>query len=321
MDMRQLRAFAKVYERKSFSRAAEDLALSQPTISAHVATLEQAIKVSLFDRLGRCILPTQAADILYRHCASIFTSLDRAESEIRLLTNDVSGELKLGGSTIPANYLFPELLSRFLRRYPNVRISLAEGDSLDILDLISRGELCVGVVGAKDESSELEFQALVDDSLVVLAAPSFLSGRRPPFSVESIVKMPWVVRQPGSGTRLAVEQALEKAGCPPKELNVVSVVDGTEALLRFVRCGMGISVSSRLAAREYLQRGELTVVSIPELHFERSFFVVHHPLRHQFPVVRFFLRFITEAAGTFEQPDTIPHQAKGGQCKLVHGTG
>ncbi len=317
MDMRQLRAFAKVYERRSFSRAAEDLALSQPTISAHVASLEQSINVSLFDRLGRSILPTQAADILYGHCASIFASLDRAESEIRLLSNDVSGELKLGGSTIPANYLFPELLSRFLRRYPNVRISLAEGDSLDILGLISRGELCVGVVGAKDESSELEFQTLIDDSLVVLAAPSFLSGRRLPFSVESIVKMPWVVRQPGSGTRLAVEQALEKAGCPPKELNVVSVVDGTEALLRFVRCGMGISVSSRLAAREYLQRGELTIVSIPELHFERSFFVVHHPLRHQFPAVRYFLKFVTEAAETLEQPEAIHHQAGEGVFDLV----
>lgn len=318
MDMRQLRAFAKVYERRSFSRAAEDLALSQPTISAHVASLEQSIQVSLFDRLGRSILPTQAADILYGHCATVFASLDRAESEIRLLSNGVSGELKLGGSTIPANYLFPELLSRFLRRYPNVRISLTEGDSLDILDLISRGELCVGVVGAKDESSELAFQALVDDSLVVLAAPSFLSGRCLPLGVESIAKLPWVVRQPGSGTRLAVEQALEKAGCSPKELNVVSVVDGTEALLRFVRSGMGISVSSRLAAREYLERGELTVVSIPELHFERSFFVVYHPLRHQFPVVRYFLKFVTEAVEVLERSDASRIQVDEDEFDLVN---
>ena len=310
MDIRQLRAFAKVYERRSFSRAAEDLSLSQPTISAHVASLEQAIQVSLFDRMGRCILPTQAADILYDHCTSVFASLGRAESEIRLLSNDVTGELKLGGSTIPANYLFPDLLSRFLQRYPNVRISLVEGDSLDILDLISRGDLSVGVVGARDESSELEFHTLVDDSLVVLASPSFLSGHRAPINMQSISKMPWIVRQPGSGTRLAVEQALEKAGCSPKELNVVSVVDGTEALLRFVRCGMGISVSSRLAAREFLQRGELSIVRVPELHFERSFFVVHHPMRHQFPVERFFLKFITETAKMFQLQEVSLDQAE-----------
>lgn len=308
MDIRQLRAFAKVYERRSFSRAAEDLALSQPTISSHIASLEQTIRVTLFDRMGRCILPTQAADILYSHCQTVFSSLCRAESEIRLLTNDVFGELRLGGSTIPTNYMFPDLLSSFLQNYPNVRISLVEGDSLDILNLISRGEISVGVVGAKDESSEMEFHALVDDSLVVLASPLFLSGQRTPITMRTIVNMPWIVRQPGSGTRLAVEQALEKAGYLPKELNVVCVVDGTEALLRFVRGGMGISVSSRLAAREYLQRGELTIVSLPDLHFERSFYVVHHPMRHKFPVVRIFLNFIIAASTMFMQTDQFPGQ-------------
>lgn len=303
MDIRQLRAFAKVYERRSFSRAAEDLTLSQPTISAHVATLEQALRITLFDRMGRGILPTQAADILYNHCLSVFASLCRAESELRLLSNEVYGELKLGGSTIPANYLFPDFLSRFLQRYPNVRISLIEGDTSDILNLVSRGELCVGVVGAKDDSSELEFQPLVDDSLVLLASPGFLDAHKTPISLQSIVKMPWIVRQPGSGTRQAIELALENAGYPPRELNVVCAADGTEALLRFVRAGMGISVSSRLAAREYLQRGELTIVSLPDLHFERSFYVVHNPLRHQFPVTRFFLKYISDAAAKLRQSD------------------
>ncbi|WP_045220896.1 selenium metabolism-associated LysR family transcriptional regulator [Desulfonatronum thioautotrophicum] len=306
MDIRQLRAFAKVYERRSFSRAAEELLLSQPTVSAHVASLEQQMQIALFDRLGRSILPTQAADILYVHCGSVFSSLDQAESEIRLLSNDVSGELRLGGSTIPANFLFPELVSDFLLRFPNVRISLSQGDSSDILERVRTGELSVGVVGAKSETSELITQELVADALVVLAAPCFFSRHTRPVSLSSLRYVNWVMRQPGSGTRLAVEQALEKVGLPLKDLNVVCVVDGTEALLRFVRSGLGITVSSRLAAKEYLQRGELVALDIPGLHFVRSFYAVSHPSRHQFPAVRFFLKFLMDIAARLQVPDNEP---------------
>ncbi len=102
------------------------------------------------------------------------------------------------------------------------------------------------------------------------------------------------MRQPGSGTQLAVKTALKSAGLYLKDLKVLSVVDSTEALLRFVQCDLGICVSSRLAARDYLQRGELIILDIPELRFERSFYVVYHPQRHQFPATSFFLKFIIE---------------------------
>jgi DNA-binding transcriptional LysR family regulator len=294
MDIRQLKAFAKVYEHRSFSKAAEALFLSQPTISAHIGSLEQELGISFFDRLGRGNLPTQAADILYAHCKTIFTALDRAESEIRLLSNKVSGELTIGGSTIPANFLLPGLLSRFLHLHPDVSISLIQGDSMEIVQRVLRGDLALGVVGAKEDIPELEFQPLFEDSLVVLASSGFLKKISPPYTLKTICKLPWVVRQHGSGTRMAMENALERAGFKPRELQVLSVVDSTEALLRLIRCGLGISVTSRLAAEEYLQRGELVVLDIPELHFQRSFYVVYHPQRHQFPATRFFLEFITE---------------------------
>ncbi|GAB6060947.1 selenium metabolism-associated LysR family transcriptional regulator [Desulfonatronum parangueonense] len=303
MDIRQLRAFSKVYERRSFSRAAEDLFLSQPTISAHVASLEQLMEVSFFDRLGRGIQPTQAADILYRHCETVFAALDQAETEIRLLSNKVSGELVLGGSTIPANYLLPSVLNKFLIRYPDVTISLIQGDSREIVKQILHGDVSIGIVGAQENVTELEFVPLFEDSLVVLAAPDFLQAYEPPLSLDCITRMPWIVRQAGSGTRLATESALQTAGFSPRMLKVASIVDSTESLLRFVRCGLGIAVSSKLAARDYIQRKELIVLDVPELQFQRSFYVVHNPHRHQFPVVRFFLKFLID---TMAKPTSLP---------------
>ena len=111
--------------------------------------------------------------------------------------------------------------------------------------------------------------------------------------------MPWVLRQPGSGTRRAMEKAFEAAKRAPRDLRVLSAVDSTDALLRFVRCGLGITVSSRLAARESLQREELVVLDVPELHFQRSFFVAYHQQRHQFPATRYFLEFLKKKAPSF----------------------
>ncbi len=298
MDIRQLRAFTRVYERKSFSKAAEDLYLSQPTVSAHIASLENRLKVTLFDRLGRGILSTAAADILYAHCRDIFASIEQSESEIRLLSNEISGTLLIGGSTIPANYFLPEWVSRFLGSHPDVAFSLEQGTTSDIIHGVLSGRLHLGVVGACEESQELKFSPLFDDALVVLAAPCFATKAEKIFSLDEICRMPWILRHPGSGTRLAMERALESAGCNLRCLHVKSVVDSTEALLRFVRCGLGVTVSSMLAARESLQRSELVVLNVPDLHFQRSFFVVHHRQRHQFPATRFFLEFLLNNAQT-----------------------
>ncbi|HDQ39812.1 MAG TPA: LysR family transcriptional regulator [Desulfonatronum sp.] len=298
MDVRQLRAFAKVYERKSFSKAAEDLFLSQPTISAHIAALEGELKVPLFDRLGRGIMPTPAADVLYAYCSQVFRAMEEAEAEIRLLSNEVSGRLVLGGSTIPANYFLPDLVSRFLRNHPGVSFSLEESDSSGVIQGVLNGQLALGVVGAKEEHLELDYVPLFEDSLVVLASAEHVqdAGRR--LSLDEACGLPWVVRQPGSGTRRAMEKAFEDAGRDHRRLRVASVVDSTEALLRFVRCGLGLTVSSRLAAGESLQRGELMILDVPELHLQRSFFAVFHRQRHQFPATRYFLEFLLEQASS-----------------------
>lgn len=304
MDIRQLKAFARVYERRSFSRAGEDLFLSQPTISAHIATLESELKVPLFDRLGRGIMPTPAAEILYPNCLKVFSTLERAEAEIRLLSNEVAGSLLMGGSTIPANYFLPELISHFQRAHPAVSFSLEEGDSSDVIQGVLDGRLSLGVVGAKDDFPELHFTSMFEDSLVVLAGPSLLPDPKVRLTLKDVCGLPWVIRQPGSGTRRAMERAFEAAGLDFRSLRVLSMVDSTEALLRFVRCGYGVTVSSRLAARESLLRGELAVLDVPELHLQRTFYVVHHQQRHLFPATRYFLDFLIESA-----PSLIPWQA------------
>ena len=153
MDIRRLQAFSKVYELRSFSRAGEELMLSQPTISAHVLALEEELGAQLFDRLGRSVLPTQAGEVLFRYAQSVFTELEHARSDILALSRRVAGELVIGGSTIPAHYILPRLLARYLATYPEVHLELQSGDTQEVTAMVLEGLIHIGVVGRGHEPS------------------------------------------------------------------------------------------------------------------------------------------------------------------------
>ncbi len=295
MDFRRLEAFSKVYELKGFSRAAESLFLSQPTVSAHIAALEAELGVSLFDRLGRTILATAAGDVLYEHALKVFDAMHKARAEIQLLQDKVSGDLVVGGSTIPAHYLLPGVLSSFVEKYPEVTVRMRVGDSTDIIQQVAQGKLAAGVVGVELKQPELTYVKLLQDDLVVIASAGNVQHAQE-MSLEKLVQTPWVLRESGSGTFKALEAALAKAKFDIRNLKASVVVESTQAVIRCVTAGLGVSITSRMAAEDYLNRGELREITIPGLSLQRSFYSVHHAKRSAFPTLRMFLEHLqTEA--------------------------
>lgn len=292
MDIRRLEAFSKVYEMRSFSRAGQELYLSQPTISAHVSALEAELEVRLFDRLGRSILPTQAADVLYRHAQDIFARVASARAEIQLLQERVAGELLVGGSTIPAHYVLPSLLARFARRHPEVRMELRVGDSQAIIRRILAGEELVAMVGAGGDHPELAFEPILRDELVILGPVEGPAAAQAQCDPQELASLPWVMREAGSGTRRAFEQGLGRIGVDPRALSVALAVESTQAALASVRAGLGLTVTSRLAARPLLEAGQVREVRVSGLDMPRNFYLVYHARRHQFPVTRYFIDFL-----------------------------
>ncbi|MCK9239764.1 selenium metabolism-associated LysR family transcriptional regulator [Desulfocurvus sp.] len=292
MDIRRLEAFAKVYEMRSFSKAGQELYLSQPTISAHVSALEAELEVRLFDRLGRSILPTQAAEVLYRHAQDIFARVASARAEIQLLQERVAGDLAVGGSTIPAHYVLPTLLARFVRQHPEVRVELRGGDSQSVVRRLLEGEELVALVGAAGDHPDLVFEPILRDELVVLGPVEGPAAPGPECSPQELAALPWVVREPGSGTRRAFEQSLARAGQDPRGLKTALTVESTQAALACVRAGLGLTATSRLAARPLLEAGQVREVRVPGLDMQRNFYLVYHARRHQFPVMRYFIEFL-----------------------------
>ena len=298
MDIRRLEDFRKVYELGSFSKAGQDLFLSQPTISAHVLSLEQELGTQLFDRLGRTILPTQAGEILYRYVLQVFSSLENATAEISLLQKKVGGELTIGGSTIPATYLLPERLAEFAGRYPEVLVRLTVGDSQEIINAVQSGKLSLGVVGAKVNDPDLVFATLLEDELIV-AASRKLRGMQalvdqglPTILPSELHQWPWVMREQGSGTRKAFELGLAAMGLDIRDLRASIEARSQEAVAQCAIHGLGLCVTSRLAVAPSLAKGDLIPVAVPGLTMLRSFHVVRHAKRHVYPAMRYFIEFL-----------------------------
>jgi LysR family transcriptional regulator, transcriptional activator of the cysJI operon len=290
MDVRRLQAFCKVYTLRSFSKAGDELLLSQPTISAHVLALEEELGTQLFDRLGRSVLPTQAGDVLFRYGQAVFAELDHARADILALSQRVAGELIIGGSTIPAHYIIPRLVTGFRKAHPEVRLQLRVGDSRDISEMVLTGDVHVGLVGSASSHADLVCQPFLEDDLLLVAPLTLpavdLAGEN---WRSLLLSLPWVMRESGSGTQLALIQAFIAAGLDIRAITPELVVHSSLAVLECVEAGLGVAVVSHLAAKPYIKRGTVRVQDIPGLVIRRQFVTVHHARRYQFPALRAFL--------------------------------
>lgn len=308
-DLRKLEAFCKVYEQRSFSRAGEALFLSQPTVSAHVQSLEREAGVKLLDRMGRTVLPTPAGAVLYKHAVKAFVELDAAKSEISRLRGEIAGELRLGASTIPASYLLPEIVAEFVERYPGVSLKLVVGDSAEMTRGVLEGEVMLAVVGAKEKHDELEFVPIFDDKLVLVAARGLkavqAAGKRE-YSFAEAAAWPWIMREEGSGTRRTLEEGIAALGGRLRNLNAVLDVDSAQAALQYTLAGLGVTITSNIVAQKHLEQGELVELTVAGLSFSRRFYIVHNLRRDLFPAAVEFSSFAQRACTRLGQPELQP---------------
>jgi DNA-binding transcriptional LysR family regulator len=295
MDIHRLQTFCRVFELQSFSKAAQDLYLAQPTISSHIASLEKELGIPLFDRLGRAVLPTQGGTILYKHARKLIDLLQSTISEIHLLQGRVAGDLKIGGSTIPGHYLLPDTLHAFKERYPEVTLELRISDSQAIEEGVLNGELDIGVIGSPGLTPDVQGLPVMRDELVLIGTERFVGPKGQGLKAQDLPSVPWVLREKGSGTRRAMEDGLQSIGLTVQHLDVAIVVTSTQSMLSCVRAGMGVSVTSRLAFSESLERqSDVFPASIPEMRLDRTFHAVYHARRQMFPVARAFLDLLLD---------------------------
>lgn len=296
MDLHQLQIFAKIVELRSFSRAAEALHLTQPTVSEHVRLLEDEIGSRLFDRLGRESVPTKAGELLYGYALRLLALQEEARRALDHFLAKMSGELCVGASTIPGEYVLPPLLGKFKEKYPEISISLLIQDTQRILDLLLEGKVELGVVGARIEHRAIEYTELMPDELVLVVPASHPWHGRKTVTLAELSQEPLIIRERGSGSRHALENALQQAGTELAALRIIAEMGSTQAIKQAVKAGIGVSIISKRAVEEECHHGLVCCVRLRELRVSRHFYIVVHRDRTRSPLCQAFLDFLKSSA-------------------------
>jgi DNA-binding transcriptional LysR family regulator len=293
IDFRHLETFCRVAALKSFSRAADDLFLTQPTVSGHILSLERSLSLRLFDRTGREIRLTKAGEMFLRYASKILTARKDLLNAMSEFSQGIRGELSLGASTIPGEYLLPRLMGDFKGEHPRFTLSLKISDTKDIVQELLQGHIEFGLIGAKVDHPSLHYEKFEEDEIIVIAPPDHPLSRKRNVGFEDLLKEPWIIREEGSGTQMTVERALRKKGKSLKDFNVAIEMGSTSSVKEGVKAKLGLAFISRRAVEEELNRNLFTSITLEGLEsISRQIYIVSQRGKTVSPAGMEFLRFL-----------------------------
>jgi DNA-binding transcriptional LysR family regulator len=302
MDLWQLHIFCKVIETKSFSKAGDAVRLSQPTVSSHIKDLEAYFDTRLVDRLTRTVLPTKAGALLYDYARRLLALRDKAESAMAEFNGKMKGNLAIGGSTIPGGYLLPKIIGRFAQCYPDVHVSLMVADTMDIIRKTLDGHIEFSVVGAKSREKQLRQEPVVNDEMSLVVPPNHKWARRRSVDLRSVLEEPFIIREIGSGTLLAIQHQMQQKGYSLDHLHIVAEMGSTEAVRQAIKSGAGISILSSLAVDDDVRGGLLHTLKIHGLELKRKFYLTTHKQRGLSPLSQAFIDFLKKEIQVERKP-------------------
>jgi DNA-binding transcriptional LysR family regulator len=305
VNINQLRTLKELAQCKSFSLAAEKLFLTQPAVSFQINSLEEHFGARLVDRSGRRTELTQEGRLVLHFAHEALAGLARTEYQINELTQKVRGQLLVGASTIPGEYILPYFIGAFRKKYPEVKISLEIGGSEQIRRLVIDQCVDLGVVGAVGKRPQLVRKKLLEEDLILIVPQNHRWRSDTTITVADLIEEDFILREQGSGTRQVFAARLKKHGLDLNSLHVVMELGSTEAILTAVEADLGISVISRWAADKALALGQVREVKVLDLDLKRDIYIIAH--RQALPnraveefqdfVLNFRLKSLTGLAG------------------------
>ncbi|WP_018388486.1 LysR substrate-binding domain-containing protein [Ancylobacter sp. FA202] len=287
MTLEQLRIFVAVAEREHITQGARDIHLTPSATSAAIAALEARHATRLFDRVGRGIVLTEAGRLFLPEARAVLARASAAEKVLADLAGLVHGSLALAGSQTVANYWLPPLIERYRRRYPGVLVSLVIGNTDFVAALVQDGAADLGFIEGEVEAPVLLAAPVAEDEMVLVAPVTHPWHWRAPTSPAELADGPWVLREPGSGTRAIFESYLQEAGLAPGALRVVLDYPSNEAVRAAVEAGSGVTVISRRVVEGAIRAGTMALIDYPLP--SRPFLSLRHRERYATKAAQAFL--------------------------------
>ena len=292
ITMTQLRSFLAVVETGSVTAAAEELYVTQPSVSAAVSALSKEVGADLTVRFGRSVEPSAAGKAFAPYAANVIGLLDQGGRAAREAAGVAERELRIAAVTTAAEHIVPQLVQEFSARHPELALTLDVGNRQRVFREVAGHRVDAAVGGRPPADGQLSGEPFLDNPILLITAPGDPLARRRSVPVEELGTRPWLLREPGSGTRAMTEEFLARHELQPRMLTMGS----NGAIKQAARSGLGVSLQSRAATALELKNGLLGTISLREPLPNRQWFVLWPstgPLREP---VRQFLEFVTSPA-------------------------
>lgn len=294
MEFKQLESFVGVIKYQSFTKTAEHLFISQPTVSAHIRMLEEELGSRLIVRTTKNIEITPRGWELYECATHILELRDKLTKR---WTKEDKKMIQLGASTIPSSYIIPEILPKFGALFPDVYFNVSQSDSQGILDAMLHGKYDVGMVGKECNSKALECIPFYRDKIVMITPVNeyFLTLKEnPQITTELLLENPVILRERGSGSLKTTDYFIESLGLDEEKLDVVARINDQESIKNLVAGGLGLSFISNKAAQNFVNEKRLLCFDLPTAVATRSLYIVYHKEYILKPYITEFINFTKE---------------------------
>ena len=292
MEVRDLQVFISVAKHLNYTRAGEEVHLSQPSVSVRIKQLERELGVKLFEQLGKKVSLTEAGELLVPYANRVISAVEDASHAIEELQGLDRGSLRIGASTTPGMYIIPRTIARFKELYPNIDVHLGIRDTREIEDGVIRNEFDFGFVGGHLAGDEVDVFPWLTDELTLIVPPGHRLARKRLVKLDDLMKERFVGRESGSATRATVADRLKESEI---QFYTVMEMENPESVKKAVQSGLGIAFISRFAVETELKAKVLAEVRIPKLAISRELKIVYRRDKHLSRAARAFIEIANEA--------------------------
>lgn len=294
LTLRQLEIFLEVCRRHSYSRAAEELALTQPAVSAQIRQLEALVGEPLFDYVGRKLLVTPAGQVLERSARDLQQRLVTAEMELAELKGEIRGTLALAAET-SAQYFLPAIIASFCEQHPGIEVQINFDNRSGVLKRLTDNREELVIMGAPPEDRGIQFIPFRENRLIVVAWPDHPLSRHTALTLLELSRETFLLREPGSGTRLIFEEVAQQQAI---KLSRTQQLGSLEAIKAAIKSRSGIAVLPMDCCNEDIRSSSLVELQVDTFPLRRSWCTLHYRNRHLTPVGQRFLQYIVSGGAS-----------------------
>jgi LysR family transcriptional regulator, transcriptional activator of the cysJI operon len=277
MEVRDLRVFLSVSKHLNYTRAGEEINLSQPSVSVRIRQLETELRVKLFEQLGKKVVLTDAGQLLVPYANRVMAAVDDAHHAIDELQGLERGSLRIGASTTPGMYLVPQVVARFIRSHPRIDLHLRIKDTREVEDGVLSNEFDFGFVGGHLAAGEVSAVPWLTDELLLVVSPTHRLAGKKTVKKQDLQRERFIVRESGSATRATIVSQLQQANF---DLEAVIEMENPESIKKAVQSGLGIAFISKFAIATELTAKTLTAIRVRDLAINRELKIVQRKDKH-----------------------------------------